>query len=163
MLYKLTSVYSYWIFIWFIIYYFNIISIYNPIFILIVAYIITFLQVFYLYFYNTTINNILHFIKINICIKFIPIMLLILRKDYIISIADIIFSIFITIIYTGYSFLILNKNPINIYKKLLDAYIYNHPNKSNIYKIFNKFYDQIKFYHKNKFDHKKNDFLLILT
>jgi hypothetical protein len=140
----LFSIFSIWLVIWFLLYIFNIIK-YNPLFILIIAYIITAFEIIYLYYYKTSIRNLFKFFIINIILKIIPIILIYIKNGNLkIYKKDIYASIIILLLYFIYLF-IFNINPIIIYTNLLDSYINNtEKNKgfiSILYdKIINMFY-----------------------
>jgi hypothetical protein len=129
------EIFSYWIFIWFLFYYFKLTK-YNPLFILIVGYIITFGELLYLISKKTNKYNLIKFTIINIIIKLIPILLIYKTK---ISFKDLEISLYIILIYI-ITMAIININPIKFYKKMLNTYIHD----DNKYKsFFSKFYDYI--------------------
>lgn len=129
------EIFSYWIFIWFLLYYFKFTK-YNPLFILILGYIITLGELIYLISKKTNIYNLIKFVIINIIIKLIPILLIYNTK---ITFKDLEISLYIILIYI-ITMAIMNINPIQFYKNVLNTYIHN----DNKYKsIFNKFYDYL--------------------
>ncbi len=129
------EIFSYWIFIWFILYYFKLTK-YNPLFLLIVGYIITFGELLYLVIKGANNYNIIKFIIINVIIKLIPIILIINTK---IIFKDLIISLYIILLYMV-TMMIMNINPYKIYKMMIDTYLYDN----NKYKsIFSKLYDII--------------------
>jgi hypothetical protein len=131
------EIFSYWIFIWFILYYLGLTK-YNPLLILIVAYIFTLFELIYLIKNNISKYNFIKFFIINIIIKIIPI-LLIIKFPLKFNINDIYISIYLILIYF-IIMIILNKNPYDYYKMLINTYI----NDNNQYKTFiSKFYDFI--------------------
>ena len=131
------EIFSYWIFIWFILYYLGLTK-YNPLLILIVAYIFTLFELIYLIKNNISKYNFIKFFIINIIIKLIPI-LLIIKFPLRFNINDIYISIYLILIYF-IIMIILNKNPYDYYKMLINTYI----NDNNQYKTFiSKFYDFI--------------------
>jgi len=131
-------VYSYWIFIWLILYLLNIIP-YNPIFYLILGYILSLFEIFYLYIKNTNRYNLIKFAIINIILKFIPILILIIINKYSIEFEDIYFG-FLLLCFYIFLMILLNINPFQEYQKLFDTYI----NDDNKYKsIFSKIYDYL--------------------
>lgn len=131
------EIFSYWIFIWFILYYLGLTK-YNPLLILIVAYIFTLFELIYLIKNNISKYNFIKFFIINIIIKLIPI-LLIIKFPLRLNINDIYISIYLILIYF-IIMIILNKNPYDYYKMLINTYI----NDNNQYKTFiSKFYDFI--------------------
>lgn len=131
------EIFSYWIFIWFILYYFRLIT-YNPLFILIVGYIITLGQLIYMTFRGISYYNFIKYFIINIVIKLIPI-LLIIKIPIKFNIIDIYFSIYLILLYI-FIMSIINKNPYNYYKMMINTYLRD----DNKYKsIFSKIYDFI--------------------
>ena len=87
------EIFSYWIFIWFILYYIGLIK-YNPLFLLIIGYIFTLFELIFMIINKISKYNLIKFIIINIIIKFIPILLIIkfpLRFD----LKDIYISIYL--------------------------------------------------------------------
>lgn len=129
------EIFSYWIFFWFILYYLGLTK-YNPLFILIIGYIITIIEVIYLLFTNISRYNLIKFIIINILIKLIPILIIIKTS---INKNDIYMSFLIFSIYLIYMY-ILRINPYIFYKKLLNTYINNDIKNRT---IFSKLYDYI--------------------
>jgi len=137
------EIFSYWIFIWFILYYFNIVK-YNPLFILIIAYFITLLELIYLFNNNINKYNFIKFFIINVIIKFIPI-ILIFKYPIIINNEDLLCGFYILCLYI-FVMSYLNKNPYIYYKKMLNTYI----NDNNEYKSFvSILYDKIINYNYN--------------
>jgi hypothetical protein len=132
------EIFSYWIFIWFILYYLKLTK-YNPLLILIVAYIFTLFELIYLIKNNISKYNFIKFFIINIIIKLIPI-LLIIKFPLRFNINDIYISIYFILIYF-IIMIILNKNPYDYYKRMINTYINDNNNQ---YKTFiSKFYDFI--------------------
>ncbi len=137
------EIFSYWIFIWFILYYFNIIK-YNPLFILIIAYFITLLELIYLFNNNINKYNFIKFFIINVIIKLIPI-ILIFKYPIIINNEDLLCGFYILCLYI-FVMSYLNKNPYVYYKRMLNTYI----NDNNEYKSFvSILYDKIINYNYN--------------
>ena len=131
-------IYSYWIFIWLLLYLFNIIP-YNPIFYLVFGYIITLFEILYLYIEKINKYNLIKFIIINIFIKLIPILILISLNKYYFNYNDIYFG-FILLSFYIFLMIILDINPFDEYKKLLNTYI----NNDNKYKtLISRLYDDI--------------------
>lgn len=128
---------SNWIFLWFILYCFGIVK-YNPLFILIVGYIITVGELIYMALRNISKYNFFKFLIINVLLKFIPILIL-LSQSTEIKIIDIYASIYLVLIYI-FIMSILNKDPYKFYNTMLNTYIYD----DNKYKsVFSKTYDYI--------------------
>lgn len=131
------EIFSYWIFVWFILYYIGLTK-YNPLFILIIGYIFTLFELIYLMISKISFYNLIKYFIINILIKFIPI-LLIIKFPLKFNINDIYISISLLIIYF-ITMIILNKNPYEYYKMMINTYI----NDDNKYKTYiSKFYDFI--------------------
>lgn len=131
------EIFSYWIFVWFILYYIGLTK-YNPLFILLIGYIFTLFELIYLIISKISNYNLIKFFIINIFIKFIPI-LLIIKFPLRFNINDIYISINLLILYF-ITMIILNKNPYEYYKMMINTYI----NDDNKYKTYiSKFYDFI--------------------
>ena len=104
--------YSYWLFLWFILYYLKILDV-SPLIFLLLASILVILNLIYLYKYDTKLFN--HRFKNYIIYKLIPIILIF--KFPIFTEEDIIFGFFY--LYTYLVILLFNnKNPIQIYLNL---------------------------------------------
>lgn len=88
-------VFSYWIFVWFVLYLFTLIT-YSPKFIITLALFENIIMLIMMIFYGTSRKTIIYFIIINIIIKVIP--LYYLRKERI-KIRDIYFSAFYFILF----------------------------------------------------------------
>lgn len=137
------EIFSYWIFIWFLLYYFGIIK-YNPILILIIGYIITFFEFIYLIIKKISYYNGIKFFIINVIIKLIPIILIFRMNKYKleINIRDIYVSIYLIFTYI-IIMIIFNKNPLDYYKRMITTYLEIN-NKNKEYKsVFSKLYDYI--------------------
>jgi hypothetical protein len=97
---RFDQIFSYWIFVWYILYALGIIS-YNPKFALIIGVITNIFVVFIKIIFKNSFYNILFFISVNVVIKVIPLYFLwntnILRKDIYASIG--IFSIYLVWLY----------------------------------------------------------------
>ena len=115
---KMVEIFSYWIFAWFILYYFKIVK-YNPIIVLIIAYVITLFELIYLWQNNINNYNLIKYFIINVIIKFIPI-LLIFKYPLVIHQDDLLCGFHIFCIYI-FVMSFLNKNPYNsiIYRSFL--------------------------------------------
>lgn len=135
------EIFSYWIFIWFVLYFFDIIpKKYNPLLMLIIGYVLTLGELIYMLFHKISYYNFIKFLIINVIIKFIPILLiLIFKKPIEINKEDIYISLYLILIYI-FIMSLMNKNPYNYYKMMINTYI----NDDNKYKsIFSKTYDYI--------------------
>ena len=129
------EIFSYWIFIWFLLYYFKFTK-YNPLLTLIVGYIITVGELIYLISQKTNKYNLIKFTVINIIIKVIPILLIYNHK---ITFKEFVINFYIFFIYI-ITMAIMNINPANIYRKVLNTYIQD----DNKYQsVFSKFYDYL--------------------
>ena len=118
------EIFSYWIFVWFILYYFNIIG-YNPLFILIIGYILTIGELIYMVFRKISYYNFIKYFIINVLIKFIPILLILKKNNFEINIKLIdIYASFILVLIYIFIMSIANKNPYKFYKIMLrlDSY-----------------------------------------
>jgi len=139
---------SLWIFIWFLLYLIGLRR-ENPFWILVIGYLLTFIEFIYLFIMKTNKYNLTKFFIINVIIKFIPILIILFIYNFKFipfKLIDISFALYLFIIYL-LVMIIINKNPIIIYKQMLHSYIYD----DNKYKTFlSKLYDYI---------FKKNDFL----
>jgi hypothetical protein len=132
------EIFSYWIFVWFILFYFNITK-YNPLFILIIGYLFTFLEFVYLISNKINLYNGFKFFIINVIIKFVPIIIIINMKKTIIKFVDIIISFYLFLIYI-IVMLIFHKNPYEYYKNMINTYL---KDDNNYKSSFNKLYDYL--------------------
>ena len=129
------EIFSYWIFIWFLLYYFKFTK-YNPLLTLIVGFIITIGELIYLISQKTNKYNLIKFTVINIIIKVIPILLIYNHK---ITFKEFVINFYIFLIYI-ITMAIMNINPTDIYRKVLNTYIQD----DNKYQsVFSKFYDYL--------------------
>ena len=131
-------IYSYWLFTWFLLYLLNIVP-YNPIFYLIIGYILTIFEFIYLILKKTNKYNLIKYAFINIIIKVFPIIILIYLNKYKSNSNDIYIG-FILIIFYLLLMTIMKINPYLEYHKLLDTYINNDNNNKT---LFSKIYDYI--------------------
>ena len=139
----LIEIFSYWIFIWFILFYVGLTK-YNPLFLLLVGYIFTLFEFIYLIINKTSKYNLIKFFIINILIKFIPI-LLIIQFPLRFNLDDIYVSIYLIITYL-IIMSIMNKNPYEYYKLMINTYLYD----DNKYKTYiSVMYDNL-FFNYNK-------------
>jgi hypothetical protein len=123
----LFELYSHWIFLWFLLYYFKIISA-NPTYFLIIAFIIILFGFFILIFLKASFINLFTFLLYNIFIKLIPILLI---SNFTYNLYHILFGCYIYILYLLYM-IFSKKNPFDYYKKLIEIF---HKSKEG-YKIF---------------------------
>jgi hypothetical protein len=139
----LIEIFSYWIFIWFILFYLGLTK-YNPLLLLLVGYIFTLFEFIYLIINKTSKYNLIKFFIINILIKFIPI-LLIIKFPLRFNLDDIYISIYLILTYL-IIMSIMNKNPYEYYKLMINTYLYN----DNEYKSYiSIMYDNL-FFNYNK-------------
>jgi len=134
---------SFYLFIWFLLFYFDFIK-YNPLYtFLLYTFILLFILI-YMFYIQATSYNITKFIIINLFIKIIPIFLILHKTNWNLKInkEDIYFGIFITLLYL----LFYNYRLINIYTKIFSSYFYNKKEQrtfvsvlyDNIFMIYNK-------------------------
>ena len=121
------NLFSYWLFIWFILYYFKYVKS-SPLLILIIAYIFTLGIIFYLIENKISKYNLIKNIIINGIIKLIPI-LLIIKIPIIITQDDINMTIYLLLIYI-LIMLFTKTNPYIYYKNSINSYLNN---KNNIF------------------------------
>lgn len=120
-------IFSNWIFIWFLLFYFNLIK-YNPFFIFILVFSICNLYLIYAYYYKILNNyNISKIFVLSFLFKFIPIIILILTKNNKFTVNDVLFSIVFFILYLIYLH-INNTNMIYIYNKLFEGFVSDDDN-----------------------------------
>jgi hypothetical protein len=120
MLQRIDLVFSYWIFVWYILYV-NKLTIYNPKFVLglgIIENIIVFISMIY---FSSKISTIIWFLFINTFIKFIPFYTLI--HEYI-KIQDIIASIALFLVYCVWIYM-NGESVIEYQNKIFDSLIHN--------------------------------------
>ena len=134
------EIFSNWIFVWLILFELNLIK-FNPFFIIVFAYMLSYIQLFYLYYKNVSTYNLLKFFLINVILKFIPIVILLYYKQNTISYDDILFTIILLNIYLIILY-ILDTNIYNIYNKIIISYVLNQKEtKSDISKLYDKIYE----------------------
>jgi len=140
MIYIMIEIFSNWIFVWLILFELNLIK-FNPFFIIVFAYMLSYIQLFYLYYKNVSTYNLLKFFLINVILKFIPIVILLYYKQNTISYDDILFTIILLNIYLIILY-ILDTNIYNIYNKIIISYVLNQKEtKSDISKLYDKIYE----------------------
>ena len=133
------EIFSYWTFVWFILFYIGLIK-YNPLFILIIGYIFTLFEFIYLIIKKSSKYNLIKFMIINIIIKLIPI-LLIIKYQLRFDLKDIYISIYLIFFYI-IIMSIMNKNPYEYYKLMINTYLYNNNNYKT---VPSKLYDYLYF------------------
>lgn len=131
---------SYWFFIWFLLFIFNL-TLANPFWILLISYFITFGEFVFLMVKGANKYNLIKFMIINVLLKFIPILIIGIKMNFKIPINIYDFNIaFILIVFYILTMVVLNKNPIIAYKNMLNTYITND-NKYRTY--ISRLYDDI--------------------
>lgn len=134
----LDIIFSNWIFLWFLLFCFGLIK-YNPLFIFVIIFIICNSIIIYIYYTNKLDNyNLLKLIILNFLFKFIPIIILI-SINYNIYNNDLLFTIFLILIYLVY-IQINNLNVIDIYYTLLKG---AYTNDENLKGFMSKLYDYL--------------------
>jgi hypothetical protein len=132
--------FSFWIFLWFILFYIGIIR-YNPLFFLISSAIIIYIFFLFLIFDKNINNyNLTKYLIINSLFKLIPIYL-IFDLSILFSFYDIFFGIILFIIYLFYM-KILNKDLYSTYDKIYKSYL-NDENYLHDRDEISKFYDNL--------------------
>lgn len=134
------AIISYWFFIWFLLFMFNL-TLANPFWILLISYFITFGEFIFLISKGANKYNLTKFMIINVLLKFIPILIIAIKMNFKIPINIYDFKIaFIIIIFYIVIMISVNKNPIIEYKNMLNTYISND-NKYRTY--ISRLYDDI--------------------
>ena len=128
-------IFSYWIFIWFILYLLKLVP-YNPKLIIILGIIEILFTLIYLILKNASIRKITKFLIINIIIKFIP--LLLIYKDPLMK-KDIYATIIFVLIYLIWMY-INDVNVIKVYQKLINSYLEKNSHSGS---YFSQLYDII--------------------
>ena len=133
-------IFSYWIFLWFILYLLKIVP-YNPKLIIILGIIEILFALIYLIVKNTSLRKITKFFIINIIIKIIP--LLLIYKDPLMK-KDIYATIILVLIYLIWMY-INNVNVIKVYKKLSNYYLEKKNLTSITYtsQLYDKVYNKL--------------------
>lgn len=134
------TIFSYWLFIWFVLFYVGIIK-QNPLLFLCIGYIIAIIEIIYLIINKTSSYNIKKFFIINIIIKLFPIIIILLTtspiKINLYKDKDIQFGLIIILIYV----IIMNILGINIkkeYLNMINSYVKDEKDKRT---YISKLYD----------------------
>lgn len=131
----LFELYSHWIFIWSLLYYFKFISA-NPTFYLIIAYIVILIGFIILIFLKSSWQNLLFFFIYNSSIKLLPILMI---SNFTLKLKDIVFGVYFYLLYL-FHMIIRNKNPFDFYKDLI--HIFSKQSYKNFIKtIINDIYN----------------------
>lgn len=125
---------SYWIFIWFLIYYFNFTS-YNPFFLLVLGFIFNLCNIFYMHM-KKMYDKLFVYSIVNICIKFIPILLLIYENRAYLDVKSFNFTIIFVIVYLLYMRLTNTS--------LKKAYYNNENNNTPLTNLLEKYMQKFK-------------------
>lgn len=132
-------IFSYWIFLWFILYLLRLVP-YNPKLIIILGIIEVSLTLIYFIYKNAPLRKIIKFIIINIIIKVIP--LLIIYKDPLRK-KDIYATFIFILIYIIWLY-INNVNVIEVYQKLISSYLNkNLPSGSYFSQLYDIIYNKL--------------------
>lgn len=132
---------SYWFFLWFFLFIIGIIK-QNPLWFLIIGYIITIFEFIYLIYKKTNNYNLIKFFIINILIKVIPVIIILIKTSFNFSfiLSDFKFGFSLIMIYI-IIMNIFNINIINKYNLLLTTYINDDNNyRSFISRLYDDFY-----------------------
>jgi hypothetical protein len=132
-------IFSYWIFIWFLLYFIKLIP-FNPKVAISCAIIVNIYMIIYLIYKNSKIYNIIKFILINVFIKLIPLIIIINTKT---NIVDIYFFIFLINIYILWMYLNNKNNKVSL-NNFIDAYyklFYSYMTNKNNNTFFGYYYD----------------------
>lgn len=130
--FRFDLIFSYWIFIWYLLYVIKFVK-YNPKFIIGFGIIDNIFMLLMMFYFGSTIKTIQHFIIINIFIKVIPFYTL---KNTIIYKKDIFASIILFLIYCIWIY-INNKSIMEYQNKIVDSLI-NNKNNTPLMFILNK-------------------------
>lgn len=117
---RLDFVFSIWIFIWFIMYIFNVLP-YNPTFALYIAVIFISISMVYFFYKEVQCKHIDRFIVLGILQKFFPLFYLAYNNKLQITTNDILFTLIVFITYNTY-IIVNNSNIIEVYQTYLDSY-----------------------------------------
>jgi len=137
----MVEIITYWFFIWFLLFILNMTYV-NPFWVLLIAYIITFMEFLYLSYRKANKYNLTKFMIINVIFKVIPIIIILIKTNFKIPKIDIstIKITYIIILIYLITMAVLNINPINAYNRMLSTYI-NDDNKYRTY--ISRLYDDI--------------------
>lgn len=137
----LLNYYSHWILLWFFLFIIGIVKS-NPFLLLLLAAIVSFSFIYYLYINNHINYNFYRLIFFILIFKLLPLLIIILFKLVSITEDDIIATITLTMIYL--IFLKLNnKNCIDIYKQMINNIINNKNTNSIVNKTYDYFYSKL--------------------
>jgi hypothetical protein len=111
--------FSAWVFVFFMLYYFNL-SFFNPIILLILAFIVVLFSTTYIYIESKSIYHTMNYFGINMFVKFLPILLIIDRPIYY---HDFITSIIMIALYYTYVTYYINFDVIEFYTQMPADYL----------------------------------------
>ena len=135
------KIFSFWIFIWFLLYYFGFTK-YNPLFLLLLISIFPFIQLIYFIKYKVTYYNFFKFLMINLMIKIIPI-LLIIKFPLKFKFEDIYISTYLILIYL-ILMIVLRVDIYTFYKEMIESYLYNYDkNKTLLSRTYDYLYEKL--------------------
>jgi hypothetical protein len=117
---RLDFVFSIWIFIWFILYIFNVVP-YNPTFALFIAVVFISISMIYFFIKEVHYSHIDRFIALGVLQKFLPLFYLAYNNKLDITVKDVIFTIIVFITYNAY-ILLNNSNIVIVYDTYLKSY-----------------------------------------
>lgn len=123
-------VFSYWVFVWFLLYHFKLVS-YNPKFALVIALFANIIKLFTMIYYNNSFIYIVLFILIQLCIKIYPLWTL---RNTIITTREIISTMIVFILFNLWLWL-NNESIVQLTKKGNDAVKENKINTPLIFSI----------------------------
>jgi hypothetical protein len=118
---RIDFIFSYWIFIWYLLYFFRILDVYNPKFVIIIGIIENIGILVLMLYYRTHLKLVLLFIIMTIILKIIPIYTIYYEP---IHSKDIVATFILFIIYLGWIFL-NNKSMLDFTKNTKDLIIHN--------------------------------------
>ena len=123
-------VFSYWVFVWFLLYHFKLVS-YNPKFALVIALFANIIKLFTMIYYNNSFIYIFLFILIQLCIKIYPLWTL---RNTIITTREIVSTMIVFILFNLWLWL-NNESIVQLTKKGHDSVKENKINTPLIFSI----------------------------
>lgn len=135
---RVDLIFSYWIYLWYILYILKIIS-YSPKFPLILGLIDNIIMLFLMLIYGTSLSTIIYFVIINTLIKILPLYYL---KNEVIKTRDIYFTVFLFIIFVLW--IHINKESLFGNIKLIHDSLLFEQNKTPFMAFINNFKTNFK-------------------
>jgi len=136
------ELFSYWVLLWAFLFYIGVLNA-NPIWFLIVIYVITSMTYVYIYLNNATPYYLTKFIILNNLLKLTFILLIAMKYPLKFTFNDFYFGLLLFTIYL-IVMISLNKNPVDYYYYLIDMFINGINDKNEKYLInIDKYYDDI--------------------